>query len=206
MVRIKVTPILRKKKPGFAGMPGYVTKLRPPTSIRPRETLGEWRAKLDKKEQEWKEYEMAVARREPEVEGFAEMRTHWIRMRTAADDEPHKDWKLVARRLRPKFTLKGPFTGYKVPPMECWDRIDALKLDRRGKGFWNSYRFLARFYRAFMKIGVHETLMYLVAADYDHEDQGFARWFFRFRADLDYYITWNEFAWCLFVYVMAFEM
>jgi len=187
-------------------MPGYITMLRAPTYIRSKETLEEWRAKLDKKEREWGEYELAISRREPEVEGFAEMRTHWIRMRTRASEEPHKDWKLTARRLWPKFTKKGPFTGYKVQPLDCWDHIDALKMNRRGKGFWNSYRFIAHYYQAFMKIGVHETLMYLVAADYDHIDGKFASWFFRFRADEGFYISWNEFAWCLFVYVMAYDM
>jgi len=187
-------------------MPGYISRLRAPVNPRPRETREEWLAKLDQKEKEWKEFELARTNKEPEVEGFAQMRTHWIRMRIRASEEPYKDWKLTARRLWPKFTKKGPFTGYKVPMLASWDRIDDLKMNRRGKGFWNSYRFLAHYYRAFKKIGVHETLWYLVAADYDHIDGKFAKWFFRFRADPDFYISWNEFAWCLFVYVMAYEM
>jgi len=205
MARVRVTPIIRCKPKGFAGIPGYITKARPPTSIRRRETIEEWRAREDEKEREFKELQIALSIRKPDTEGFARMRTHWISMKTLADTQPHKDWKETVRRLRPKLTTKGPPPKYKMLFLKFWDRIDDRKMPRRGKGYWSSYRFLAHYYWAFVEIGVPEELMAPIAADNDHVDLKFSRWFFSLRRELDHYISWEEFSWCLFAYVRAYE-
>ena len=136
----------------------------------------------------------------PEYEGHAEMRAYWVRMNGDASMDSRKDWKKVVRNIRPKFTLRTePFRM----SLDYWKGIETRELPPRGKGLGHSYRFLTHYFRAFREMGVPDYLMYLVAADF--AGPGFSSWFFRFRAPPDHYISWDEFSWCIFAYVKAFE-
>ena len=195
MARVRVTPIRRKKPQGFAGIPGYVSTLRPSRTIRHRETLEERNARWNMEDQRRKAPAAWL-----ESEGHAQMRVHWVRMNGNACMDPRKDWKKVVRDLRPKFT---PRTEPFRMTLDYWRGIKARKLPLRGKGIGQSYIFLAHYFRAFREMGVPDYLMYLVAADF--AGPGFSSWFFRFRAPPDHYISWDEFSWCIFAYVKAFE-
>jgi len=205
MAITRTTKIIQRRTIHPAGLPGYITKARPPVRIPRRETREEWLARLDEKEQERRELEVALAIPRPKEEGYAERVSHWVRMRTVADTRPHLDWKELAQNLRPKLTPRRVTTGCNRILLKSWKSISALKIPRRGKGYGSSFRFLAHYYRAFVRVGVPEEFMATIAADYDHEDLQFSNWFFNLKNDMDHFISWHEFSWCLFVYVRVFE-
>ena len=153
-----------------------------------------------------KELDESRAMYELEGSSYFERRAHWVRMQRDADMEPNKDWKKMAKSFRPR--MVHLCEGHKdktnlLIASEAWDRMSLLTIPPRGKGYWNGYRFLTVISRALDEAKVPDDLKSTVACD--HADYEFARWFRRFHPGFYDYISWHEFAWCLFIYIMAFE-
>lgn len=208
MARVRITPTRRKRQVGFAGMPGYISSTGKRPTHRPSEIAREWMAKQARDAELPRELDATEIAEEHEGDTFIQRRKKWLRMRNLARREPHKDWKRVAQRLRPKLTAVSFQNGDLTPlrkALKYWGRVDTLDLPPRETGYWGGYRFITRYSRAFAKLRVPEDLWSTIAADHDNATDGFSKWFRRCSPDWGYHVSWDEFTWCLFVYIMAYE-
>ena len=208
MVRIRVTPT-RKKKPGFAGMPGYVSS---PgfDRVRPRKTDEELASEQAKKAMDLHLWQVAAdeARAENEQEGevYKHRISRWIRYRRDADMETEKGRKEKARAFRPRrvyLTDGHPDLTLDRQRKRAWKRMDAITIPKRDEGFWGGLRHITYLERAFVKAQI-PTDMQAELAKFISDDK-FNLWFRQFKTGFYSYIPWDEFTRGLCTYIMAYE-
>lgn len=206
MARVRVTPIIRRRR-GFAGLPGYVSS---PWSqkVRPRVTEEEWRAQRTRMLEMRKEWDLATSevRLANEQEGPAYHRRYkrWSSMNDYASNHPYKNWKKLAEGFKfKKVTLEECDMTPANQWISIWDRVDAITIPPRDKGYWGGLRFITHLERAFVKAGVPGDLQSDHAADLAGRE--FFSWYSHTTKTYHQHIPWRQFTWGLFVFIMAYE-
>jgi len=206
MARIRQTPVRRRY--AIARIPGYVPS---PYSHRYHaRKAAEYRAKRAKEALALNERRQrsaaALAIIEREGEAYFKRKEAWFGRRRRGEREFDKSWMTDYLLFKPRRKYLAEFHRDRTPTKhaeEARDRMKALDLPMREKGFVEGYHFIVRLERAFTEARVGEDQKSELALQY--VDGGFEEWIRRYSTGVGYHIPWSQFTLALFTYVMAFE-